>query len=280
MQSLRLAAALLGGLCSCFPFGQIEKDRDAAEKLASFHFRNVELQRPEGPGRLGYRITGEGSLLIVLIHGAPGSWDGWAGFLKRPADFQARLMAVDRPGYGSSGEGHAEPSLARQAALIAAAVRKEKNGPVILAGHSMGGPVAARIAMDFPDLCEGLVFVAASVDPELEVLEWYHRAADARAVRWMLPRDVDTANQEILPLKQELTEMLPLWEKLRLPAVIIQGGQDTLVPPGNARFLARHLPEAELVFVPDMNHFVPWSRPDLIDAAILRVAEKLRDRKP
>ena len=67
-------------------------------------------------------------------------------------------------------------------------------------------------------------------------------------------------SQEILPLKDELSRMLPLWQSLRIPTVVIQGGKDTLVPPGNADFLKARLSKAEMILVPEMNHFVPWAR--------------------
>lgn len=271
--AMRICVPLLA-LAGCFPyFSQIEKDKHEAEKLPTHEARTIE----SGGRHLSYRITGRGPELVVFIHGAPGSWDAWAGFLKRPPE-GVRYMSVDRPGYGASDAGRPEPSLERQAALIARAAYDQATGPVLLVGHSLGGPVAARIAMDYPDLCGGIVFVAASVDPELEVLEWYHKAGDVRPVRWILPVDMDTANQEILPLKSELTAMLPFWKTVHVPVTVIQGGQDKLVPPGNADFLKRNLPQAQMVLVPEMDHFVPWARPDLIDAAVNTLIRRISGR--
>lgn len=276
MHSIARICGPLFCLAGCFPyFSQIEKDRVEAESLATHQSRTIE----NGGRHLGYRITGEGPGLVVFIHGAPGSWDAWAGFLKRPPE-GVRFLSVDRPGYGASDAGRAEPSLQRQAALIARAAYDQSSGPVLFVGHSMGGPVAARIAMDYPDLCGGLVFVAASVDPDLEVLEWYHKAGSWTVVRQVLPADMDTANQEILPLKAELVAMQPFWKNVQVPVIVIQGGQDTLVPPGNADFLKRNLPQAEMVLVPEMDHFVPWSRPDLIDAALQRLLRRISGRRP
>jgi pimeloyl-ACP methyl ester carboxylesterase len=46
---------------------------------------------------------------------------------------------------------------------------------------------------------------------------------------------------------------------------------DGLVPPENADFAQRMLkPERlKVTRVPGLNHFVPWARKDLLDAAIL-----------
>jgi pimeloyl-ACP methyl ester carboxylesterase len=79
------------------------------------------------------------------------------------------------------------------------------------------------------------------------------------------------SNQEILPLKGELEKMLPLWATIRVPVIVIQGEDDPLVPAGNASFAKRMLVNAPVTIqmIPRMNHFIPWSRPDLIRDAIL-----------
>jgi pimeloyl-ACP methyl ester carboxylesterase len=47
--------------------------------------------------------------------------------------------------------------------------KQRQNGKqVILVGHSLGGPLIARMTMDYPELIDGLVFVAGSVAPKLE----------------------------------------------------------------------------------------------------------------
>jgi pimeloyl-ACP methyl ester carboxylesterase len=86
-----------------------------------------------------------------------------------------------------------------------------------------------------------------------------------------LPTELDVSNQEILPLKGELEKMLPLWATIRVPVIVIQGEDDPLVPAGNASFAKRMLVNAPVTIqmIPRMNHFIPWSRPDLIRDAIL-----------
>ena len=66
--------------------------------------------------------------------------------------------------------------------------------------------------------------------------------------------------------------MDPLWEKVTVPVTVIQGERDKLVPAGNADYAAKMLVNApvEMVREPEMNHFVPWTRPDLIETAIQR----------
>lgn len=56
-----------------------------------------------------------------------------------------------------------------------------------------------------------------------------------------------------------------------MPVTIIQGEDDPLVPPGNAGFAQKMLVNAPVTMqmIPKMNHFIRWSRPDLIHDAII-----------
>ncbi len=210
---------------------------------------------------------------VVFVHGSPGSWGAFLSFMGRRELLQrAHLISVDRPGFGESGRGKPEKSLRAQAAAIQPILKQfATQKPAILVGHSFGGPVIARLAADFPELVGGLILVAPSIDPELEKTKWYQIPADWKLFSWMVPTDLVTTNREILPLKAELEELLPLWSEIRAPVTVIQGEKDGLVPPANADFAERVLTNASLKVIrdPELDHFIPWKRPDMIVDAIL-----------
>jgi pimeloyl-ACP methyl ester carboxylesterase len=228
-------------------------------------------------GQLQFAWSGDPSKRpIVFVHGSPGSWDGWAHFLLDPGlqkDFQ--LFAIDRPGYGGSDDGKTEPSLEIQAdAIFEVLSFNQSHLPAILVGHSFGGPVVAKAAMLQPEKIAGIVFVASSVDPELEHKKWIQYPASWWPIRVLIPTDLRVCNEEIIPLKNELIQMLPDWKKITAKTIVLQGQEDVLVPPGNLDFLVKHLPEKNVLeadLIPGLNHFVPWKRPDLIIEAIQKV---------
>ena len=218
---------------------------------------------------------------ILFVHGSPGSWDNFLYFLSDSSSLKKyHLIAVDRPGFGKSGNGIPERSLSQQAKLIQQVLVKE-NTSAILVGHSYGGPVIAQMAIDFPERTDALVIVAGSIDPELEKTKWYQIPVHYKILSWILPGMIYSTNEEILALKNELYEMKPFWDKITQPVSIIQGGKDNLVPKENADFAEKMLTNAQLnmVRIPEMNHFVPWNRPQLIKNEIHRV-NSLINKKP
>jgi len=211
--------------------------------------------------------------VVVFVHGSPGSWDAFIAFFRDSTLYQrARLVSVDRLGFGKSGLGRPEPSLQKQAAAIAAVIKQVTPlRGAVLVGHSLGGPVIVRLAMDYPDRVKSLILVAPSISPDLEKQEWFRPVLASFPFRQLLPAELDVSNREIRPLKGELQQMLPLWASITAPVTVIQGEDDDLVPPGNADFAKRMLTKAPVTsrMLPDMNHFIPWRRPDTIHDAIL-----------
>ena len=229
-----------------------------------------------GKQRIQYTHIGDTTLpLVILVHGSPGSSSAYISYLQdSQLVAKAQLVAVDRPGFGYSNLGKAERSLKMQAKAFLPILEKYNASKTILVGHSFGGPVISRMAMDFPDLIDGLVIIAGSIDPDLEPKEWWRKPLNWRILRWLLPKALRVCNQEILPLEGELRKMMPLWEKIKVPVTVIQGELDNLVPKENADFAEKMLINSEKVkidIVEGGNHFILWSLQDKVVDAIVEL---------
>jgi len=261
---------------SCVQFQTRSSKKKINQFFADKEKKGTFYSYYQGKRFMNYIEVGDDSLpLVIFVHGSPGSLDAFLDFLADTTLLKkAHLISVDRPGFGESNFGNAEPSLKKQAALLKPILETHKNQrPIILVGHSLGGPVIARMAMDYPELVDGLVFVAGSIDPDLEPHEWFRAPLATPFLSWMIPRGIRASNDEIYKLKPELQEMLPLWSTIKAPVIFIQGGADQLVDPGNADFAKKKMTgtTVKLVLKEDMNHFVPWSHPYLIKEAILQL---------
>ncbi len=223
------------------------------------HFVEVYRDRDKGP-----------KPLVIFVHGTPGGWHNQSSFLYN--EFlrdNFHMISMDRLGHGKS-VGKIEPSLRTQAASFKTLLDRDTTGKgAILVGHSLGGPIIARTAMDYPEKVSGLVFIASSGDPKRS-LKWYNRVGGFLPISWFVPRELKRANREILPLKKQLRAMLPLWQTITVPTVIIQGGNDKLVNPKNAEFLQKSLINANvnLVFEHEDDHFLHWRKPSLVVNAL------------
>jgi pimeloyl-ACP methyl ester carboxylesterase len=269
--SIALFIILMGTLHSCLQFrmSKSEIDRFFADKKE----KGKIITYQEGFRIINYVIVGdELKPLVIFVHGSPGSLSAFIDFLGDSSLLrQAQLISVDRPGFGHANFGLAEPSLQKQAALLKSIIDKNKHDrPVFLVGHSLGGPLIARVAMDYPKLVDGLIMVAPSIDPALEPHEWFRAPLATPFLSWILPRSFRASNDEIYQLKPELENMLPLWSKVTTPSIVIQGKKDRFVPYQNAFFAQEKMVNASvtLVMVDTMDHFVPWSNPELIHQAI------------
>ena len=229
---------------------------------------------------INYADIGSDSLpVVIFFHGAPGGWNAFINFMANPKlQSISRMISVDRPGYGYSDYGEPVTSLARQCELMKPILDSVRHQKTILVGHSLGGPIIAKMAMDYPDLVDGLIFVGGSIDPEMEKDEWYRYIMRTALGRLLLPGSFWSTNEEIFFLKEELELMLPDWQKIDIPVTVIQGVEDNLVPKENAYFAEKMIKEDQLeVWMEDgVNHFIPWNRPDLIEKAIHKHVEGLR----
>lgn len=228
----------------------------------------------------GHRVhyleePGSSRARILFIHGTPGEWRDWAKFMADPRlQAQATMIAVDRPGFGKSDPGKVVPGLVDQARLMEPLLRG-KGAPTIVVGHSLGGPIAARMAMDYPAEVRAALLIAPAIDPATEQPRWYNVAMTWRIVQWFAPSVFDWSNREIMPLDGELKAMLPLWKDLKMPVTVIQGEQDQLVDPRTADFAQRMLPaDDRIIRVPGQGHFVLWEKPQIVVDALLDLLKR------
>ena len=134
---------------------------------------------------------------LVLLHGFMGTGADWGPVRERMHDVD--ILTPDLPGHGSAvGLPEEAYSLAGAAAFVA----QQFNGPAVVAGYSMGGRVAMRLARDLPDRVAGLGLIAAH--PGLTT-------APARSARLKLDTERAARLREDFPLFLERWMALPLF---------------------------------------------------------------------
>lgn len=212
--------------------------------------------------------------LVIFVHGSPGLWRSWVTYLNDPElQSQANMISFDRPGFGGSGSGQIERGFLKQSQDIEPLLSHAQPGQkVIVVGHALGGALAARIAMAYPDKVTDLILMASPLDPTQQKESWFQYPANWPPITWLLPKELVVFNREYLSLEEQLAEMLPLWPNITQRVSVLLGEDDEEVPIANADFAERMLTRAQSVHVvriPHMNHFIPWTRFELVKAEIL-----------
>ncbi|MEZ4775848.1 MAG: alpha/beta hydrolase [Bacteroidia bacterium] len=257
-------------------FMDFSKNDQALEKYFEGNPKQPTYGFYQAEGKtIHYACIGEDSLpTIIFIHGSPGTWDAFAAYFKDTTLLKHfRMMSVDRIGYGKS-EHEPESSIEMQALLVKPLLDMVPDSiPLMLVTHSFGGPIGFRLAMDYPDKIDGIVALAGLADPEKEKrVYWLQKPFRSKWLRWLLPPDMDISNREIVPLKQELYEMVPMWEKVKAKTIVIQGGKDMLVNKAHADFIEKMIPEGpEVIRLPEENHFIPWTQEELVVKNIMKL---------
>lgn len=234
--------------------------------------------KSEEKKELAYIQSGqeESDYRILFIHGSPGSKEGYQAYLDHPELAQrAELISADRLGYGANPR-IPEPSIMQQAVALQPFLSDSKKN--ILVGHSLGSPIALQLALLEPKNVEGMVLVASAFDPELEHPKWYNLLADTIVVKWLLSKDMNNSNEEMMVLSQELTELSSQdWSQLTMPIDIVHGDEDELADPDNAEYVYNKLSkqDATLTILRQKGHFVLWKDHELIVRQIVKLLDRV-----
>jgi pimeloyl-ACP methyl ester carboxylesterase len=269
--------ALVAALAFAYlrPVALLRATGELVLRLSGVHSEYVQA----GPYRLRYLEAGSGPPLL-LIHGlASNALQDW-GRLVAPLGRRYHVYAPDLPGFGRSERpAAADYSIPMQLEAVRAFLGAVGVKRARVAGISMGGWIAARLAGEHPELVERLVLVdPAGMRPDdahsipAEALLPHDEAGVRRLIAtvrhkpppapWFLVRDILSERlREEWIVRRALESMREGrdWLNGRLaradmPVLIVWGKQDALIPVAYAAPLAAELQHAQLAVLDGCGH--------------------------
>ena len=254
-----------------------------------------------GDVRTRYRVAGEGDPPLVLIHGMSASLESWQCNMDALAR-RHRTIALDVVWFGKSDKPAREVSGDYLAGFMTGFMDAVGVRRAVLVGNSMGGMIAVKTALQYPDRVAGLVLVSsAGFGPELT---WWLRLRAvlpiAKILRPSLPMyryavrglvhdprvvpddmieafvemanqpDASDAHRRVLRygvdwrgLKPDaLKEVRDAAQAIRVPTLIIWGKQDRVVPVAHAEIARQAIPDARLHLFDRCGHMPMVEKPD------------------
>jgi pimeloyl-ACP methyl ester carboxylesterase len=211
---------------------------------------------------------------LFFVHGSPGSWDAFKKYLEDSLLLKKyRMIAIDRPGFGYSNFGNAQ-NLDIQSKRISEFIKTIDNKkPLILVGHSLGGPMIVKLAVDNPAMCQQLVILSGAVNPDAETPEKWRKVIKTIPLRYLIPGALRPSNDELWWLKKDLVAMKPSLKNITCAVTIIHGTKDRLVPYANMAFMQKELVNAKIdtLSIKNADHFIPWSHYEIIRKALVEL---------
>jgi pimeloyl-ACP methyl ester carboxylesterase len=257
----------------------------------------ASTEAPATPRPLGNRVdiggralfiscTGTGSPTVVLEAGSGNAADTWVSVQPEVARF-TRVCSYDRAGLGQSdpapsGVRTVQDSVDDLHALLAAA---DISGPIVLAGHSLGGLIVRLYASQYPDDVAGVVLVDG-MPPDLPASGLALLPAPERRETFTIMRGLHPQDPEHLDIIAS-----GIWVMAHPPApvptVVLAAGFHGApgAPPdptfedlwGELQREQARVLDARFVLVPDADHFLQRDRPEVVTEAIHQVVEGVRD---
>jgi pimeloyl-ACP methyl ester carboxylesterase len=229
--------------------------------------------------QLNMQVMGEGAA-VLMVHGAGGESGLWSELAARLAP-HARAAALDLSGHGKSPRRAHAHTLDTYIQDILSAV-DALGGPVVLAGHSMGGALAMCVALEHPDAVRGLALAATGARLRVlpALIQQFESPDPAAAVSMMsgaafAPGAPHALVQEYAEsLKRadprvvvqdfricDSFDIMPRLAQIRVPSLILCGDKDNLTPFKYSAYLHENIPGSELVQLPGCGHMLMLEAP-------------------
>lgn len=260
----------------------------------------------EGRYRLHYHEAGEGPPL-VLLHGSGPGVSGWSNFKGNLPVLSRtfRTIVPDMPGFGLSEPAELDRAYPRVAAEAVAFLMEQLGvDKAYVLGNSMGGYVAAELALAHPDRVDRLVLMgpgglAVSIfnpdpsegarrltefmtSPSREgMVAWVDcmvadkrvvddELIDERMANALRPGAIESAMAIFMSLAQH-PEEVPLYARaaqIKQPTLITWGRDDRMLPFEQAVFAFRRMPRAELHVFSRCGHWAQVERKDEFERVV------------
>ncbi len=240
--------------------------------------------------------AGRGDTTLFLIHGFGESLFTWRAMVD-PLAAHYRVVAIDLPGFGGSGKPNVPYFVDSMTARLDRFLDRWIEGPVIVVGHSMGGQLAASLALHRPDRVAaavliapagyglGLAGIADTISPEKATAigwylasramllpehdeEWLGEPDSAAAYSLMTDPNYRRATTRILD-DFDFRSLRTKFPDIRQPVLLIWGTLDPVIPYQLADSVKALLPCGRLASLTGAFHRPQVETPDTVTSLVL-----------
>lgn len=227
--------------------------------------------------RIWYAACGSGKS-VILLHGGLGNSGNWGYQVPALVENGYRAIVVDSRGHGRSTRDEKLYSYELMASDVLAVMDTLQIEKAVLVGWSDGACTALILSDKHPKRVAGVFYFACNMDPsgtkEFEFTPVIGRCLSRHKKDYAqlstTPDQFDTFSDAVgLMQRTQPNYSADDLAKISVPVAIIQSEHDEFIKREHAEYLARSIPKAEFVFLPNVSHFAPLQRPELFNSVML-----------
>lgn len=239
--------------------------------------------------RIYYAVYGTTGDPVILLHGGLGNADHWANQIPALAE-QHEVVVIDSRGQGRSTRGRSPATYDVMASDVLAVMDQLKLERAALVGWSDGGEIALKLAIAHPERVARLFVFGSNYDANGSKHASSHAqtfAAYAKKCRTdyeklsPTPRQFDALVEWLAPVwRSPMGFTKDQLRSIKAPTVVGDGDHDEIIVRAQIEEMARLIPNAKLVIVPETSHFAMWQDPAAFNAALVEFLAPRRAAAP
>ncbi|HVM99093.1 MAG TPA: alpha/beta hydrolase [Caulobacteraceae bacterium] len=228
--------------------------------------------------RIYFSTYGKG-LPVILLHGGLANQEYWGDQVPALTRAGYRVILIDSRGHGRSSRDNRPYTYELMASDVVAVMDQLEIPKAAVVGWSDGGIIGLVMALKHPDRLTRVFAFAANMDPsgvkdDTESNPTFSRfeaeAADAYARLSPTPHDFPDFHQAIAKMwAEEPNYSAADLAKITTPVAIVDGDHDEAIKPEHTAYLARSIPGAKLVMLPNASHFAFLQQPQRFNVEML-----------
>jgi pimeloyl-ACP methyl ester carboxylesterase len=234
--------------------------------------------------RIWYTTYGSGSP-VILLHGGLGHSGNWGYQVPALVESGYSAILIDSRGHGRSTRDQQPYSYELMASDVLAVMDTLQLEKAAFVGWSDGACTALVLAATAPRRAVGVFFFACNMDPSgvkpfepAPILDrCFSRHAKDYAELSATP-DQFKAFVEAVSLMQRTQPNYSTRDlaEINVPVAIVQSEYEEFIKRDHAAYLARSIPNAELIVLNSVSHFAPLQRPEQFNAVMLAFVDKVQ----
>lgn len=265
---------------------------------------------PTAPDGTSYEMSGPtNGPCVVLIHGLGLNQDCWQ-WTKPALTDNYRVLSYDLFGHGLSPDPSETPSLAMFSRQLQNLLDHCGIDTACIAGFSLGGMIARRVAQDVPDRVKALIILHSphrrSAEAQAAIVARVTQAredgptstVEAALERWFTapfraanPAMMDTVRSWVVANRKEvyhtiyrvlaegIDEIVTPNPPISCPTLVITGDEDFGNGPEMTHAIAAEIKGAQSLILSGLRHMALAEEPDAINNPIKRFLGKLDERE-